>query len=401
MLPKINFHITCFFLLLTGLTGHAQKITGKVVSQTDKQALAFANVFLNNTQKGATTDENGNFEIKDLPPGNYELIASYIGYETLAQTIQLTETGLEVNIELSPKSIELQEVVIREDKNWKYNYETFVRGFIGQTPNSSKCKITNPDILRIIFDPDSALLKVTSRDFLIIENQALGYRIKYLLEDFSLYYHYNYQTYWGFTLFEEMKPKNRREAEKWHKKRLEAFLGSTQHFMKAVFYQNYESEGFEVRKLRRILNPDRQPETTIRNAIKSLHNPGFVMNSDTMNYWMKESGKPKILEILNPHILPPDSIVLKTDSLTQLQFTDYLHIVYKKEKEAIEYLQQNRGNIAKRGPQTSLIYLTQPYVHIEENGILSNPLALFVEGYWGWKEKVAEMLPFDYMEDAP
>lgn len=399
MLFQHHFLFVIFFLFSLVWESHAQKITGRVINQADQEPLAFANVFLNNTQKGATTDENGNFEINDVAAGNYELLASYLGFKTYYQTIQIKDDALNIRIELIPQSIELKEIVVTEDKNWKYNYETFLNSFLGQTPNRKDCKIMNPDILRIVFDADSSTLKVKSKDFLIIENQALGYKIKYLLQDFRIDYKQNLQYYWGYTFFEELKPKNQKEAEKWKKKRAEAFLGSTQHFMKAVYNQNYETEGFLVYKLRRVPNPNRKPESEIRNAIKSLTKKGIQIFSDTMKYWANESKKPKIIEILNPNLLPTDSISVKNDSLTILKFEDYLQIVYKNEKESFAYLEQNGRDVSKRGFQTSLIYLSESSAVIESNGILKNPLAVIVEGYWGWQEKIAEILPFDYVYD--
>lgn len=399
MLFQHHFLFVIFFLFSLVWESHAQKITGRVINQTDQKPLAFANVFLNNTQKGTTTDENGNFEINNVAAGNYELLASYLGFKTYYQTILIKDDGLNIRIELIPQSIELKEIVVTEDKNWKYNYETFLNSFLGQTPNRKNCKIMNPDILRIVFDADSSILKAKSKDFLIIENQSLGYRIKYLLQDFRVDYKQKFQKYWGFAFFEELKPKNQKEADKWKRKRDEAFLGSMLHFMKVVYNQNYEAEGFLIRKLRKVPNPDRKPATEIREAIKSLTKKKADFFSDTMQYWMNESRKPKIIEILNPKLLPVDSICLKNDSISILKFADYLQIVYKNEKESYAYLEQNGRDVSKRGFQTSLLYLSEPSAVIESNGILKNPLAVIVEGYWGWQEKIAEILPFDYVHN--
>jgi hypothetical protein len=396
---KNRFFFLFFVLTSTWLSVNAQAIRGRIIGKTDRQALGFASIFLNNTQKGGTTDENGNFSISGLKSGTYELVASYVGYQTFFQSIQIEQNDVEIIIELTPQTVELQEVVVTEDKNWKYNYETFIKAFIGQTPNSKNCQIINPDILSIKFDADSSLLKVKSKDFLIIENQALGYRLKYLLKSFRLNLRQNYQAHWGFTFFEELKPKSPKQAQKWQKNRQEAYLGSSQHFLRAVYDQNYEQEGFLVRKLRRIVNPNRLPENQIRYAIKNLLANKTPFESDTLKYWRNEAQKPKIVEILHPNLLPIDSIRQKTDSIPLLKFADYLHIVYKNEKEAWEYVQQTGALNAKRGLQTSIIYLTEPYGLIEENGILRNPLAIVLEGYWGWQEKIAEILPFDYKPD--
>jgi hypothetical protein len=45
------------------------------------QALPFATVGLKNTTYGASTNSKGYFEIKNIPVGAYEVIASAIGFE--------------------------------------------------------------------------------------------------------------------------------------------------------------------------------------------------------------------------------------------------------------------------------------------------------------------------------
>ncbi len=75
------------FCLLTCLASKAQK-TGSIVGKlTDKemnnQPLAFANVLIKGTTKGATSDFDGLYEIANLEPGKYTVQFSYVGYETV------------------------------------------------------------------------------------------------------------------------------------------------------------------------------------------------------------------------------------------------------------------------------------------------------------------------------
>src|SRR3989339_1292950 len=63
-------------------------VTGKVINSADKNPLANCNISIKEnpvTEKqfstGTVTDPSGNFKVS-LPPGNYILNASYVGYET-------------------------------------------------------------------------------------------------------------------------------------------------------------------------------------------------------------------------------------------------------------------------------------------------------------------------------
>lgn len=68
-------------------------IKGKVFNPVNNQPVAFANVLILNTDLGAITDENGLYEIKAVPPGLYNVRASFVGYKTsTAFEVQITLT---------------------------------------------------------------------------------------------------------------------------------------------------------------------------------------------------------------------------------------------------------------------------------------------------------------------
>ena len=56
-------------------------VSGKVLS-TEKEIVDFATVYLKGTTYGVTTNEQGIYHLK-APAGNYTLIISAIGYETV------------------------------------------------------------------------------------------------------------------------------------------------------------------------------------------------------------------------------------------------------------------------------------------------------------------------------
>lgn len=54
-------------------------ITGRVYDEINNEPLPFANVVIEELKKGGTTDENGEYRI-EVPPGIYNVTASFIGY---------------------------------------------------------------------------------------------------------------------------------------------------------------------------------------------------------------------------------------------------------------------------------------------------------------------------------
>jgi|GEM_PF-177851 len=61
------------------------KITGTITDSENGEALVGANVQIVGTSLGAATDEDGEYTISNVPAGNYDLRASYIGYEQMTR----------------------------------------------------------------------------------------------------------------------------------------------------------------------------------------------------------------------------------------------------------------------------------------------------------------------------
>jgi len=57
-------------------------ITGKIVDHVSGESLAGVFVQVNGDEIKAYTDLDGNFTLKDMQPGHYDIIVSYISYET-------------------------------------------------------------------------------------------------------------------------------------------------------------------------------------------------------------------------------------------------------------------------------------------------------------------------------
>jgi iron complex outermembrane receptor protein len=75
----------CCLLLASLMTGMAfaqtGSIQGKVTDGKTGEALRNANVVLQGTSMGASSDARGQYEIKNVPPGVYTLVVTFLGYE--------------------------------------------------------------------------------------------------------------------------------------------------------------------------------------------------------------------------------------------------------------------------------------------------------------------------------
>ena len=102
------------FLLFLSLTSFAGGIKGRIKGD-DGNALTFASIFVKETNSGAATDTNGNFEIA-LAPGTYTVLFQYLGFETLTRTIEVGNDFIQLDITLKTQVVMLQAVTVKANK---------------------------------------------------------------------------------------------------------------------------------------------------------------------------------------------------------------------------------------------------------------------------------------------
>ncbi|MBV6643805.1 MAG: TonB-dependent receptor [Cyclobacteriaceae bacterium] len=90
-----------------------ETIQGKV-QQENGMGVAYATVAILNTNRGAVTDEDGNFSL-NLSPGIHQLSVRAIGFATVVRSIDSDEIDL-VEIVLEPKSQRLGQVIVTAQK---------------------------------------------------------------------------------------------------------------------------------------------------------------------------------------------------------------------------------------------------------------------------------------------
>ncbi len=89
------------------------ELSGNVIDQTGQPVLG-ASVFLEGEEKGAQTDFDGDYRIENITPGSYNLIVSYVGFETQTKfnVIVKSKGTLPSNFILKESTEALDEVVI-------------------------------------------------------------------------------------------------------------------------------------------------------------------------------------------------------------------------------------------------------------------------------------------------
>lgn len=316
-------------------------IKGKVTDKKTGEPLPFVNIFVNNSQIGTVSDKNGNYQLQVNISSTIEVFASFIGYKT-AQKIVSTGKNNVINFELTPTELLLEEKVItaKKDKAWEKRLNQFEKYFFGKGDYASQCKIINPWVLDI--QKKQGKLIASSNDQLLkIENQALGYQVNYLLENFS--HDAEFTNFKGLVAFTPLKPKNENEANKWKNNRSRAYYGSLRHFFKSVIDGKVEENGYEA-------------------YYTKVNNDGGSEEEERIDVDKKN------LFIFN-----------------QVNFKDFIRILYFSE-------------LAKGKAQETWIELRNP-TSIYSNGEPKDPYAVVFHGHMG-DEVLPYMLPMEYQEEA-
>lgn len=89
-------------------------LTGTIVDKSTGEGLIGVNVIVQGTSLGAATDIDGNYRITGIPPGNYNVSASYVGYEkqSIANVSVPTNSPRQLDFKIAPTAIAAEEVVI-------------------------------------------------------------------------------------------------------------------------------------------------------------------------------------------------------------------------------------------------------------------------------------------------
>ena len=115
---RMKYLIIFFVLLLQGLTAQNNGIiTGSVTDSETGEKLIGVNVVLVGTTKGSASDLDGVYSIRNIAAGEYSIRCTYVSYApiTINNIIVKQDVTVKIDVQLSPDSKLLQEVVVTAD----------------------------------------------------------------------------------------------------------------------------------------------------------------------------------------------------------------------------------------------------------------------------------------------
>ncbi|MFC1493398.1 carboxypeptidase-like regulatory domain-containing protein [candidate division KSB1 bacterium] len=346
-------------------------ISGRVIVKGSKEPLINANVYLNKTTIGTATDNDGLYAINNVPNGRYMLIASYTGYKPVFKPMEITSSDFfQIEFELE-ENMEIQSeitVTAEDPKARKRNFDRFEKAFIGDSKNAKKTEIINIDALSFDLDRKTNTLTAKASEPLIIENNALGYKMRFSLLDFKMV-EKNVE-YKGYSFFEKMSSEDKEAEKKWVENREKTYIGSFPHFLKSLIKGEVEKFRFELHYGDVIV--------TYRNA------PRHLKDYDTIIFDRKVHPEryTSTRQLFKPY---NEYERLWSGGEDQgeyiLKFDELLDVSYRNDK--------NR----------SVLKLNNGYAYFNSNGQLRDPYSVTVTGEWA-NRKLADLLPFEYNPEA-
>ena len=117
---KIVLLLICLWgLIFSAFAQQKGQVTGVIKDAETNVTLVGVSIYEEHLQVGATTDEQGRYEL-ELPMGEYTLRISYIGYTTVFKKVSMGNKPVTLNVRLQPESEKLSEVQVtgeRKDRN--------------------------------------------------------------------------------------------------------------------------------------------------------------------------------------------------------------------------------------------------------------------------------------------
>ncbi len=139
---KLRFAVICmaFVMLCQAVAAQGIVVKGRVVYASDSNPIIAATVMIQGTQVGTVTDSDGNYTLQNVKEGAV-IEASYIGFESMAVTVDRTKKTYDFSLKEDSKQID--DVVV-------VGYGTMrkkeVTGAVSRIESDELTRISTPDV---------------------------------------------------------------------------------------------------------------------------------------------------------------------------------------------------------------------------------------------------------------
>ena len=86
-------------------------VKGKITDDMNSPVMG-ADIYIEQLHIGTTSDEDGSFQLQNIPQGSHKLSISFVGFNTENIEVNLTSSDIELNITLNPSVFHMDEVIV-------------------------------------------------------------------------------------------------------------------------------------------------------------------------------------------------------------------------------------------------------------------------------------------------
>jgi len=383
-MKKLITLIILFNQLVLSQVQVGPRICGNIIDAETREPIGYANIFISNSSIGGASDKNGYFELRNVPYGRYEIIASVIGYEVLKANVGIyNDSRRNFRFEMYKQPIQFPEIIVSGKKTWKRarQLKQFRRNLLGTSKNSKKTYIKNEDVIHFKED-EHGILWAFSNEPLDIVNNALGYNIRYVLEDFELAP--EYVRYTGYPHFTEQTATTFHDSLDWPENRKNTYTGSLRHFLTTIC-ENYEITDGDTTERVFVKDFGDMIVSGVRltyGDTTHIEDEGFsVIQTNYIYGWARHADR----RLVNTNWFLSEA---ENNNEMNLKFGGFLEVKYEDEFYPFK-------STIGRSKKESWINMTCESTILDKQGRYFDIYAIKTTGVWS-KERVADMLPFDY-----
>ena len=170
---RVSFLIILFsWIFSTAYAQQTGEVRGRVFNAVNNEAIPFANVVVLGTDIGTVSDENGNYILKDLKPGLYNIRASFVGYKpkTFFEIQVSLARAVRLDFDLMEEAADLKEVTVNAEFTRSEETPISVRRL--NTNEIERYPGGNRDISRVIQSLPGVASTASFRNDIIIRGGA-------------------------------------------------------------------------------------------------------------------------------------------------------------------------------------------------------------------------------------
>ncbi len=116
---NITVHLALFILIINTLAAQTGTISGTL--NIEGTPVEFAQIVINDTNFGTTTNYRGAFTIENIPFGTYQITGSYLGYTDLDREVKIdaTNPAIKLDFDLTEQTFQVEDIVVTGTKTFK------------------------------------------------------------------------------------------------------------------------------------------------------------------------------------------------------------------------------------------------------------------------------------------